>query len=103
MNRKLQHSMTALSATAAVLGLMLLAGAPTRPVDPDFAVFVVSATPAGTLHEDGMADASAVDADADADADAAQAPRAGHARRARSAIALPYFSIAQGLRRATGS
>lgn len=99
MNRKLQHSMTALSATAAVLGLMLLAGAPTRPVDPDFAVFVVSATPAGTLHEDGMADASAVDADADA----AQAPRAGHARRARSAIALPYFSIAQGLRRATGS
>ena len=101
MNRKLQHSMTALSATAAVLGLMLLAGAPTRPVDPDFAVFVVSATPAGTLHEDGMADASAVDADADADA--AQAPRAGHARRARSAIALPYFSIAQGLRRATGS
>ena len=101
MTRKPRPSMTALPATAAVLGLMLLAGAPTRPVDPDFAVFVVSATPAGTLHEDGMADASAVDADADADA--AQAPRAGHARRARSAIALPYFSIAQGLRRATGS
>jgi hypothetical protein len=39
---------------------------------------------------------------ADAGADAA-APHAGHARRARNAIALPYFSIAQGLRRATGS
>ena len=95
MNRKLQHSMTALSATAAVLGLMLLAGAPTRPVDPDFAVFVASATPAGTLHDEGMADADAPDAES--------APRAGHARRARSALALPYFSIAQGLRRATGS
>jgi len=41
--------------------------------------------------------------DAGAEADAAAAPRAGHARRARSALALPYFSIAQGLRRATGS
>lgn len=97
MNRKLQHTMTALSATAAVLGLMLLAGAPTRPVEPDFAVFVASATQDGTLHEDAAADAGA------ADADAAATPRAGHARRARSALALPYFSIAQGLRRATGS
>lgn len=98
MNRKLQHTMTALSATAAVLGLMLLAGAPTRPVEPDFAVFVASATPDGTMHDEGMADA-----DVGADADAGVAPRASHARRARTALALPYFSIAQGLRRATGS
>jgi hypothetical protein len=93
MNRKLQHSMTALSATAAVLGLMLLAGAPPRPVEPDFAAFVASASQDGDTT--GMA--------AGLDEAGAAAPRAGHARRARSALALPYFSIAQGLRRATGS
>jgi hypothetical protein len=93
MNRKLQHTMTALSATAAVLGLMLLAGAPPRPVEPDFAAYVASAAQDGDLQQDVSADAGA---------DAA-APHAGHARRARNAIAMPYFSIAQGLRRATGS
>ena len=97
MNRKLQHTMTALSATAAVLGLMLLAGAPPRPVEPDFAAFVASAAQDGDTA--GMADAAAGDAGTDAIA----SPRPAHARRARNAIALPYFSIAQGLRRATGS
>jgi hypothetical protein len=95
MNRKLQHTMTALSATAAVFGLMLLAGAPPRPVEPDFAAFVASASQDGDLHQ---ADLAAGQADADTGA-----PHARHARRPRSAIALPYFSIAQGLRRATGS
>ncbi|MGN6112830.1 MAG: hypothetical protein ACTHOC_07460 [Luteimonas sp.] len=95
MNRKLQHTMTALSATAAMLGLMLLAGAPPRPVEPDFAAFVASAAQDGALQQDGM--------DADTGTDPASVTRAGHARRARNAIALPYFSIAQGLRRATGS
>jgi hypothetical protein len=95
MNRKLQHTMTALTATAAMFGLMLLAGAPPRPVDPDFAAFVASAAQDGTLQQDGL--------DADTGADPASAVRAGHARRARNAIALPYFSIAQGLRHATGS
>lgn len=98
MNRKLQHTMTALSATAAVLGLMLLAGAPPRPVEPDFAAIVASANQEADAA--GMADATEAAADAGAEAGAA---RASHARRARSAIALPYFSIAQGLRRATGS
>ena len=93
MNRKLQHTMTSLSATAAVLGLMLLAGAPPRPVEPDFAAFVASAAQDGTAA--GMADAD--------EAAAAAAPRPGHARRARNALALPYFSIARGLRHATGS
>ena len=97
MNRKLQHTMTALSATAAVLGLMLLAGAPPQPVQPDFAVFAASASQDAVVPDAGMADAAGVEADT------AAAPRAGHARRARSALALPYFSIAQGLRRATGS
>jgi hypothetical protein len=95
MNRKLQHTMTALSATAAVLGLMLLAGAPPQPVEPDFAAYVASAV------QD--ADTAGMAAGVEADADAAAATRTGHARRARNAIALPYFSIAQGLRRATGS
>jgi len=97
MNRKLQHTMTALSATAAVLGLMLLAGAPPQPVQPDFAVFVAAASQDGDTAQAGMADPDG------AEAETAAAPRAGHARRARSALALPYFSIAQGLRRATGS
>jgi hypothetical protein len=97
MNRKLQHTMTALSATAAVLGLMLLAGAPPQPVQPDFGVFAASASLDAVAPDAGWAAA------AGAEADAAAAPRAGHARRARSALALPYFSIAQGLRRATGS
>ncbi|HTM69643.1 MAG TPA: hypothetical protein VL118_02030 [Luteimonas sp.] len=97
MNRKLQHTMTALSATAAVLGLMLLAGAPPQPVQPDFAVFAASASQDAVAPDTGMADAAGTEADT------AAAPRAAHARRARSALALPYFSIAQGLRRATGS
>lgn len=97
MNRKLQHTMTALSATAAVLGLMLLAGAPPQPVEPDFAVFVASAAQDGDAPDAGMAEA------AGAETDTVAAPHASHARRARSALALPYFSIAQGLRRATGS
>ena len=49
MNRKLQHTMTALSATAAVLGLMLMAGAPPRPVEPDFAAYVASAAQDGEI------------------------------------------------------
>ena len=94
MNRKLQHTMTSLSATAAVLGLMLLAGAPPRPVEPDFAAFVASA--AQDDNAAGMAGADEVDT-------AVAGPRPGHARRARNALALPYFSIARGLRHATGS
>lgn len=97
MNRKLQHTMTALSATAAVLGLMLLAGAPPQPVQPDFAVFVASASQDGDASAAGMADAGT------AETDTVAAPHATHASRTRSALALPYFSIAQGLRRATGS
>ena len=34
MNRKLQHSVTALSATAAVFGLLLFAGGPRQPTAP---------------------------------------------------------------------
>ena len=94
MNRKLQHTMTSLSATAAVLGLMLLAGAPPRPVEPDFAAFVASAAQDGAAA--GMDDAGEVES-------ATASPRPGHARRARNALALPYFSIARGLRHATGS
>lgn len=97
MNRKLQHTMTALSATAAVLGLMLLAGAPPQPAEPDFAVFVASASQDVNAPDAAMADAPG------AEAEQVAAPHASHARRARSALALPYFSIAQGLRRATGS
>lgn len=90
MNRKLQHSMTALSATAAVFGLLLLAGGPPRPVapvQPDLA-FV-------------SAETDLPDPAADAAPDTGATSR--RQRRARAALALPYFSFAQGLRRVTGS
>jgi hypothetical protein len=91
MNRKLQHSMTALSATAAVFGLLLLAGGPPRPVapmEPDM-VFIAADADMPADPSDQAADAGAT--------------TSRHQRRARAALALPYFSFAQGLRRVTGS
>lgn len=93
MNRKLQHSVTALSATAAVFGFLLLAGGPpqpTAPLAPD--MILVSVDDAG-LPADDAGNAGAED----------DAGNRRHQRRARTALALPYFSFAQGLRRVTGS
>ena len=96
MNRKLQHTMTALSATATVFTMLLLAGGPPLPVVP--------AQPAALLMlSAGVADsdeAATVDGTTDdAAADSADAGRRSHLRRTRAALALPYFSFAQGLRR----
>ena len=84
MNRKLQRSTLALSATFMVLTALLLAGGPTVPPPP-----------ASTI-------ATLAQADIDADGDVARLQRR-HVRRSRAALALPYFSFAQGLRRITGS
>ena len=100
MYRKLQRSVTALTATAAVFGLLLFAGGPPPQamVQPDSMV----AVGAGQLASD---DTVAVDVDVDVETtDAATAANTrGHQRRSRAALALPYFSFAQGLRRVSGS
>ena len=91
MNRKLQHSVTALSATAAVFGLLLLAGGPPPLAMP---------TPgAQSLVAAELVEASSPDID---EGEAATR-RLRHQRRARTGLALPYFSFAHGLRTVAGS
>ena len=94
MNRKLHHSMTAMSATAVVLGLMLLAAVPLQSpvVQPAIAMNLASlnlaslgAQPANTA----LALEDAVQA----------ASQRRHLRHSRALLAMPYFSFAQGLRR----
>jgi len=86
MQRKLLRSVTALSATATVFTLLLLAAGPVQAPSP--LSHVVLAT----------ADATAAPA-FDADADQVAVRQRHHLQRARSLLALPYFSFAQGLRR----
>lgn len=93
MNRKLQHTVQALTATVAVFGLLLVAGNPPTP-EP---------SPPG-LHMATSADELPV-LDPDRDSARADADAGDHVRRNhRAALAMPYFSFAQGgLRRVTGS
>ena len=102
MNRKLLHTMTALSASATVFAVLLLAGKPVAmPLPggllPDAAL---SSGPVVALPAEAalLDDAGLPGADADAGTDAAPSRHHG-ARRTRSLLALPYFSFAQGLRR----
>ena len=96
MNRKLQRSTLALSATSAVLAMLLLAGGPApRPSMAAIAPLVVRIDPA-----DNTAD---LDTDTAVDTAPTRVSQRRHARRSRAALALPYFSFAQGLRRVTGS
>ena len=92
MNRKLQRSTLALSATTALLAMLLLAGGPASP--PPAAI-------APQVSLDGSRNLA--DTGSDVDGDAARRNQRRHARRSRAALALPYFSFAQGLRRVTGS
>jgi len=86
MQRKLLRSMTALSATATVFTLLLLAAGPVQapPTLPPVALASVDAT-ADTAFE--------------AAADPVAVRQRHHLHRARTLLALPYFSFAQGLRR----
>ena len=95
MNRKLQRSTFALSATTALLAMLLLAGGPVSP-PPSAAQALVRLDSARDLADNGG------DATADNDATSRRNQRR-HVRRSRAALALPYFSFAQGLRRITGS
>ena len=87
MTRKLLRTMTALSATATVFTVLLLAA---RPVAP------TAMAPAMLTASDAI---PALDAGADADAEATPTVRQRHLHRARVLRALPYDSFAQGLRR----
>ena len=89
MNRKLQHTVMALSATATVFTVLLMAGRPVPSTQPP--------GPLLTLSSD--ASASAIDASLVADAPQASASQRRHQRHSRALLALPYFSFAQGLRR----
>jgi hypothetical protein len=95
MNRKLQRSTFALSATTALLAMLLLAGGPVSP-PPSAAQELVRLDSARDLADNGGG------APADSDA-ASRRNQRRHVRRSRAALALPYFSFAQGLRRVTGS
>ena len=97
MNRKLLRTLSALSASATVFAVLLLAGQPVASPLPDAAL---SRGPAAVL----PAEATVVD-DAglalpgdEVSADAVPVARHG-AHRTRSLMVLPYFSFAQGLRR----
>ena len=94
MNRKLQHTVQALTTSAAVFGLLLMAGGPPDRALPQPTLLVISADVAV---EPGSAD-QAVE-------QAGEPVVPGQVRRShRAALAMPYFSFAQGgLRRVTGS
>ena len=95
MQRKLFRSMTALSATATVFALLLLAAGPAGapiPASLSGGIAVAGVDAAG-------ADPAAVESALDAAVDPVSAARQRHhLRRARSQLAMPYFSFAQGLR-----
>jgi len=87
MNRKLQHSMLALSTTAAVFTMLLVAGGPAPAPRPMAAASL-------SVGDDAILDATSVLADG-----AAETSQRRHLRHSRALLALPYFSFAQGLRR----
>ncbi|HET7655486.1 MAG TPA: hypothetical protein VFK18_00645 [Luteimonas sp.] len=99
MNRKLQHTIQALAATAAVFSLMLIAGGPApmpapAPMATPAALLVVSAEAATQVE--------ALKAEQE-EAEGTQARQGTRRQRRSHATALPYFSFAQGLRQVTGS
>ncbi|GGK04969.1 hypothetical protein [Luteimonas terricola] len=84
MDRKLNHSLIALSATGLLLAAALLAGTPLSQGGPSGANVMDAAD--ATVHDDTEA-----------------ARRDGRsARSGRRGLALPYFSFAHGMRRIGG-
>ena len=95
MQRKLFRSMTALSATATVFALLLLAAGPAGAPIP--------ASLSGGIAVAGVVALASAEAAAEPALEAATDPLSAarqrhHLRRARAQLALPYFSFAQGLR-----
>ena len=90
MQRKLFRSMAALSATASVFTLLLLAAGPAQAPN------ALAGTHAVVV---GSAADAALDATDATDDGVAAVHQRHHLHRARALLALPYFSFAQGLRR----
>ena len=89
MKRKFHHTLMALSATATVFTVLLVAGTPVQQPSRT----TVGADPLPSL----VADTSVVAAGAvELVRDAGERR---HLRHSRALLALPYFSFAQGLRR----
>ncbi|HEX2595806.1 MAG TPA: hypothetical protein VHL61_05045 [Luteimonas sp.] len=88
MNRKLQHSMLALSSTAIVFTMLLLAAAPAPAPQP----MAATSLSAG---DEAILDAASVLTGGTDEA----ASQRRHLKHSRALLALPYFSFAQGLRR----
>lgn len=89
MNRKLHHTVMALSATATVFTVLLLAGGPVQPPLHPVPLLMLSTSASG----------SDVDAALLTDTPQVSASQRRHLRHSRAMWALPYFSFAQGLRR----
>ena len=89
MNRKLHHSLIAMSATAAVLGVLLLTAGPLPSS---------GAQPTLSMNLPSMGSLPASTALAVEDTLQAASQRR-HLRHSRALLALPYFSFALGLRR----
>jgi hypothetical protein len=88
MNRKLQHTAKALSASAVVFTLLLLAGGP---------VEAPSAADGASLTSQDSADF--MEPTAATETPPVSASQRRRQRHSRALLALPYFSFAQGLRR----
>jgi hypothetical protein len=88
MNRKLQHTAKALSASAAVFTLLLLAGGPVQ---------APSAAAGASLTAQDSADL--MEPSTVTESPPTSASQRRRQRHSRALLALPYFSFAQGLRR----
>ncbi len=108
LSRKLHHTLLALSASAAVFGVLLLAGTPALPnADTTTALMLsndmlstdklstdnISSDATNAIEAAELAPPIGVDADTPASTTHRRNPD-----RIRSLLALPYFSFAQGLR-----
>jgi len=89
MNRKLHHTVMALSATATVFTVLLLAGSPVPPPLQSAPQLMLSGDVAG----------AEIDTVLSVDMPQVSASQRRHQRHSRALLALPYFSFAQGLRR----
>ena len=94
MNRKLQRTVMALTATASVFAVLLLAGGPAVLPGAAPAPAAVVLLPTGVVAAEV---GEAIEAAEQAEPTQARTHRR-HLRRARAVLALPYFSFAQGLR-----
>jgi ethanolamine utilization protein EutP (predicted NTPase) len=100
MNRKLRHTLSALSASGAALAIALMVAVPASPFAPQDLSMVQRTDDIGSLTKAvalsaEIAKASAMAVEAGQDMDAQTTPRAPHkgTRHRRQTIVMPYFSF----------